>query len=290
MRIFKVIVIILAVALSLGSCGKNEKKHKKSSKKEKVSDKSDKDEDISEIDDSISSNRDAVKEIGDFTAEEQQIANFSRQILADTEDVWEQIFKKEGIGEYHSPKIVLYTGSTTSSCGAGQALIGPFYCSSDQCISLDMSFFTSMRQRLGANGNFAYAYVIAHEVGHHVEYLTGILDQIHAKMRQHAQGSVQANKEAVRIELLADYLAGCWAHYNNNNFASLNDSDLKEAIDCATIAGDDYLLMSAQGYAVPDSFTHGASEQRLRWFKAGYESGDVKKGMKAALQLDYNQL
>lgn len=226
----------------------------------------------------------------EFTEEEQELAKFSSQILAGTEDVWEQVFRKEGIGEYRKPVMVLYTNSTSTACGQGQAAMGPFYCSGDQKLYIDLSFFSTMEQQLGAGGDFSYAYVIAHEVGHHVEYLTGILDQIHAKMRQYGQGSAQANKESVRIELLADYLAGCWAHYDNERFGSLDDTDLREAIDCANKIGDDYLQKRGQGYAVPDSFTHGTSAQRMKWFKAGYESGDVKKGMKAALQLDYNDL
>ena len=168
--------------------------------------------------------------------------------------------------------------------------MGPFYCSGDQSLYLDLSFFMSMKQQLGADGDFAYAYVIAHEVGHHVEQQTGVLQQIHSKMARYGQGSAQANKESVRIELLADYLAGCWAHYDNEQFGSVEDGDLQEAIDCALKIGDDYLQKRAQGYAMPESFTHGTSEQRMRWFKAGYQTGDVKRGINSAMQLDYNQL
>ena len=226
----------------------------------------------------------------EFTEEEQQLAKFSKQVLAGTEDIWSQIFQEQGLGTYKDPKMVLYTGATSTACGQGQAAMGPFYCSGDQSLYLDLSFFTSMKQQLGADGDFAYAYVIAHEVGHHVEYLTGVLDKIHAKMRQYGQGSAQANKESVRIELLADYLAGCWAHYDNEQFGSVEDGDLEEAIDCAQKIGDDYLQKKAQGYAMPESFTHGTSQQRMRWFKAGYQTGDVKRGINAALQSDYSQL
>lgn len=226
----------------------------------------------------------------EYTEEEQALYKFSSQILAGTEDIWSQIFKDQRLGEYKVPKMVIYTGTTSTACGQGQAAMGPFYCSGDQCVYIDLSFFTTMKSQLGADGDFAYAYVIAHEVGHHVEYLTGILDKIHAKMRQYGQGSAQANKESVRIELLADYLAGCWAHYDNKEFASLDDDDLKEAIDCALKIGDDYLQKRGQGYAVPESFTHGTSDQRMRWFKAGFETGDVRKGMNDAMNLSYSQL
>ncbi len=225
-----------------------------------------------------------------FTEEEQELAKFSKQILAGTEDIWSQIFRQQGLGEYRDPKMVLYTGATSTACGQGQSAMGPFYCSGDQCLYLDLSFFSSMKQQLGADGDFAYAYVIAHEVGHHVEHLTGVLQQIHSKMARYGQGSAQANKESVRIELLADYLAGCWAHYDDEQFGSLDDGDLQEAIDCALKIGDDYLQKKAQGYAMPESFTHGTSQQRMKWFKAGYQTGDVKRGINTALQLDYSQL
>ena len=226
----------------------------------------------------------------EFTAEEQELAKFSKQILGGTEDIWAQIFEQQGLGEYKDPKMVLYTGSTSTACGQGQAAMGPFYCSGDQSLYIDLSFFSSMEQQLGAGGDFSYAYVIAHEVGHHVEYLTGVLQQIHSKMARYGQGSAQANKESVRIELLADYLAGCWAHYDNQRFKSMSDGDLEEAIKCAQKIGDDYLQKKAQGYAMPESFTHGTSQQRMRWFKAGYEVGNVKAGINAAMQQDYSQL
>ena len=226
----------------------------------------------------------------EYTAEEQELAKFSSQILAGTEDVWSRIFREQGLGQYEDPKMVLYKGATQTACGQGQALMGPFYCSGDKSLYLDLSFFSTMKQQLGADGDFAYAYVIAHEVGHHVEQQTGILAKIHNKMARYGQGSAQANKESVRIELLADYLAGCWAHYDNERFKSVQDGDLQEAIDCARKIGDDYLQKKGQGYANPESFTHGTSQQRMRWFKAGYETGDVQKGINAAMQLEYDQL
>ena len=234
----------------------------------------------------------SVREDGkvEFSEEEQELAKFSKPILGGTEDIWSQIFAQQGLGEYHNPKMVLYSGATSTACGQGQAAMGPFYCSGDQSLYLDLSFFMSMKQQLGADGDFAYAYVIAHEVGHHVEQQTGVLQQIHSKMARYGQGSAQANKESVRIELLADYLAGCWAHYDNEQFGSVEDGDLQEAIDCALKIGDDYLQKRAQGYAMPESFTHGTSQQRMRWFKAGYQTGDVKRGINSAMQLDYSQL
>lgn len=181
-----------------------------------------------------------------FTEEENKLANFSKQILAGTEDVWSEQFQKHGM-HYKYPTLVLYTGSVETSCGNGSAAMGPFYCSADQKLYLDLSFFTSMRRELGiqAKGDldFAYAYVIAHEVGHHVEYLRGILSKCHTKMAQ--VDKINANKLSVKLELLADYYAGCWAHYDNEKYQSLSDGDIEEAIDCAEKIGDNYLQEKA---------------------------------------------
>ena len=210
-----------------------------------------------------------------FTEEEQQLAEFSKQILAGTEDVWTEQFKLHGM-QYTYPTMVLYTGSVNTACGQGSAQMGPFYCSGDQKLYLDLSFFSSMRKELGieAKGDldFAYAYVIAHEVGHHVEYLRGILSKCHAKMDQLSQ--TEANKLSVKLELLADYYAGCWAHYDNEKFSSLSDGDIEEAIDCAEKIGDNYLQERARGYSQPETFTHGTSQQRMYWLKKGLETGD----------------
>ncbi|MBR1882973.1 MAG: neutral zinc metallopeptidase [Muribaculaceae bacterium] len=213
-----------------------------------------------------------------FTEEEQQLAKFSRIIEASTEDVWSRIFKENNLGEYQAPTLVLYTGTTSTACGTGSAAVGPFYCSGDQKLYIDLSFFSTMKQQLGADGDFAYAYVIAHEVGHHIEYLTGTLQQAHQKMAQYGQNSANANKVSVRLELLADFYAGVWAHYENKMFGSLDDNDLMEAIKCAQVIGDDYLEKRAQGYAMPESFTHGTSEQRMKWFKLGFDTGDIRRG------------
>ena len=211
-----------------------------------------------------------------FTAEEQELAKFASVIEASTEDVWTQIFRENNVGQYQPPTLVLYTGSTQTACGQGSAAVGPFYCSGDQKLYLDLSFFSTMKKQLGADGDFAYAYVIAHEVGHHIEYLTGTLQKAHQQMNR--LGEADANKIAVRLELLADFYAGVWAHYENKSFGSLDDSDLMEAIKCAQVIGDDYLQKRAQGYAMPESFTHGTSEQRMKWFKLGFDTGDIRRG------------
>ena len=211
----------------------------------------------------------------EFTEEEQALAKFSTQILAGTEDVWTEIFKQHG-AQYQNPTMVLYTDGTQTACGQGSAAMGPFYCSGDQKLYIDLSFFTTMKQQLGADGDFSYAYVIAHEVGHHVEYLTGTLEKVHAQMAKLSQA--EANKLSVRLELLADFYAGVWAHHDNKRFGSLEDGDIEEAIDCAQKIGDDYLQKKARGYAVPESFNHGTSKQRMKWFKLGLETGDISKG------------
>ncbi len=211
----------------------------------------------------------------EFTEEEQALAKFSTQILAGTEDVWTKIFKEQG-ATYQVPTMVLYTDGTATACGQGSAAMGPFYCSGDQKLYIDLSFFTTMKKQLGADGDFAYAYVIAHEVGHHVEYLTGTLQKVHEQMARLSQ--TEANKLSVRLELLADFYAGVWAHHDNKMFRSLEDGDLEEAINCAEKIGDDYLQKKARGYAVPESFNHGTSKQRMKWFKLGLETGDISKG------------
>ena len=211
----------------------------------------------------------------EFTAEEEELAKFSRQILAGTEDVWTEEFKKLG-KEYVAPKMVLYTGSVQTGCGNGQASMGPFYCSADQCLYIDLSFFTQMKSQLGADGDFAYAYVIAHEVGHHVEYLLGTLGQAHNKMSSVSE--TEANRISVRLELLADFYAGVWAYHDNEKFQSLEDGDIEEAINCAEVIGDNYLQEKARGYSQPETFTHGTSKQRMKWLKLGLTTGDITKG------------
>ena len=210
-----------------------------------------------------------------FTPEEEELAKFSKQILAGTEDVWSEEFKKLG-RTYEPPKMVLYTGSVQTACGGGQSSMGPFYCSADQCLYIDLSFFSSMKQQLGADGDFAYAYVIAHEVGHHVEYLLGSLQKAHEQMSRLNQKD--ANRVSVRLELLADFYAGIWAYHDNKMFGSLEDGDLEEAIHCAEVIGDNYLQEKARGYSQPESFTHGTSKQRMKWLKLGLTTGDISRG------------
>lgn len=206
------------------------------------------------------------------TAEEEELAKFSKQILAGTEDVWTKEFQKIG-RTYEPPRLVLFTGSVQSGCGGASSSMGPFYCSADQSVYIDLSFFSQMKKQLGADGDFAYAYVIAHEVGHHVQYLLGILDKAHQKMSSVSEK--ESNRISVRLELQADYLAGVWAYHDNKMFNSLEDGDIEEGLNVASRIGDDYLQKKAQGYTVPDAFNHGTSEQRVRWLRKGLTSGNV---------------
>lgn len=212
----------------------------------------------------------------EFTEEEQALAKFSSQVLASTEDIWTKVFQQMG-RTYTPPTMVLYTDAVQTACGQGTASVGPFYCSGDQCLYIDLSFFSTMRQQLGIKNkgdlDFAYAYVIAHEVGHHVEYLLGILDTAHQQMSR--LNETQANKVSVRLELLADYYAGVWGHYENATFQSIDDNDLQEAIETAKVIGDNYLQERARGYSSPESFTHGTSAQRMKWLKRGLQTGDM---------------
>ncbi len=210
----------------------------------------------------------------DFTPEEQELAVFASQVLASTEDVWTKVFKDMGL-TYKAPTMVLYTGSVSTACGGGSASMGPFYCSGDEKLYIDLSFFTDMKKTLGADGDFAYAYVIAHEVGHHVEHLLGDLDRAHSQMA--GLNETQANKISVRIELQADFYAGIWGYYEGQMFQSLDDGDLQEAIDCARVIGDNYLQEKARGYSQPESFTHGTSAQRMKWLKLGLQTGDMNR-------------
>ena len=208
-----------------------------------------------------------------FTEEEQQLATECKQILASTEDVWGRVFQEMG-RTYEPPTLVLFTNQVNSACGSASAAVGPFYCSGDQKLYIDLSFFTQMKRQLGVEGNtFAYAYVIAHEIGHHVENSLGILGKAHQAMNQTDQ--VQANQISVRLELLADYYAGVWAHYEDAINHSMEYGDLEKGLELAKAIGDDWLQKKAQGRATPESFTHGTSDQRKRWLKKGYETGNM---------------
>lgn len=219
------------------------------------------------------------------TAQDEELAKFSRQILAGTEDIWTKEFQKMG-RTYRAPRLVLFTGSVQSACGGASSSTGPFYCSADQSVYIDLSFFKDMKRQLGADGDFAYAYVIAHEVGHHVQYLLGILDNAHKQMSRVSEK--ESNRISVRLELQADFFAGIWAHHDNKIFNSLEDGDIEEGINAASKIGDDYLQKKAQGYTVPDSFNHGTSAQRMRWLKKGITSGKVSDG--DTFSLSYNEL
>lgn len=209
------------------------------------------------------------------SAEEEELASFAKKILAGTEDVWTAEFKKMG-KTYVPPKLVLFTGSVQSGCGGATSATGPFYCSADQCVYLDLSFFMNMKKQLGADGDFAYAYVIAHEVGHHVQYLLGTLNAAHQQMNRVSEK--ERNQISVRLELQADFYAGIWAYHDNEMFGSLQDGDIEEGLNVASKIGDDYLQKKAQGYEVPDSFNHGRSEQRVKWLKKGLTTGDIRNG------------
>ncbi|MCQ2973893.1 MAG: neutral zinc metallopeptidase [Bacteroidales bacterium] len=210
-----------------------------------------------------------------YSKEEQELASFSKKILASTEDVWTKVFDNSNL-TYHCPKMVLFKDGVNTGCGSATSATGPFYCSADQAVYLDLSFFTLMKRQLGADGDFAYAYVIAHEVGHHVEYETGLLQKLHQQMNQ-CRTEAEANKISVRIELLADFYAGVWGYYENKTFKSLEDGDLQEAINCAHQIGDDYLQKSARGTVNAKEFTHGTSAQRMKWLKLGLTTGDLSR-------------
>jgi len=209
------------------------------------------------------------------TAEEEALATFSKQILAGTEDIWSNIFKQMG-KTYVPPKLVLFTDAVQSGCGGATASSGPFYCSADQCVYIDLSFFSSMKQQLGADGDFAYAYVIAHEVGHHVQYLLGTLSEAHQQMSRVSEK--QSNQISVRLELQADFYAGVWAYNDNKLFGSLEKGDIEEGMAIASKIGDDYLQNKAYGRTVPDSFNHGTSDQRSRWLMKGLRTGNIYDG------------
>ncbi|MBR4787997.1 MAG: zinc metallopeptidase [Bacteroidales bacterium] len=219
------------------------------------------------------------------SAEEEELATFAKKILAGTEDVWTAEFKKMG-KQYIPPKLVLFSGAVQSGCGGATSSTGPFYCSADQTVYIDLSFFSSMKKQFGTAGDFAYAYVIAHEVGHHVQYLLGTLNQAHQQMSRVSK--TESNQISVRLELQADFYAGVWAHQDNAMFNSLEEGDVDEGLAIAARIGDDYLQKQAQGYAVPESFNHGTSAQRSKWLKKGINTGDVRQG--DTFSPAYNQL
>ncbi|MBD2107780.1 neutral zinc metallopeptidase [Nodosilinea sp. FACHB-13] len=207
--------------------------------------------------------------------ESDRSAEFVAAVLGETEDTWHSIFQSEFGAPYQDPSLVLYSGATQSACGRGQAAMGPFYCPADQKVYLDTSFFRDLQVRLGAPGDFAQAYVIAHEVGHHVQNLLGVSSQVQRAQQQASE--TQANELSVRLELQADCFAGVWANRAQRSREILEEGDIEEALNAASQIGDDRLQMEAQGYVTPDSFTHGSSEQRAEWFYRGIETGDINQ-------------
>jgi len=202
---------------------------------------------------------------------EDRLADMCSVVLADTEDTWNAIFEQSGL-DYVEPKLVIYSGQTDSGCGVAEASTGPFYCPEDQKVYIDLSFYQELQDRFEAPGDFAQAYVIAHEIGHHVQYLLGTLDRVHAAMARSSETA--ANQLSVRLELQADFFAGVWAHYADQSRHLLDSGDLAEALAAASAIGDDHIQRETRGSVVPETFTHGTSAQRLRYFTLGYDTGD----------------
>jgi predicted metalloprotease len=210
-----------------------------------------------------------------LSEKDKEMGDFVSVVLADTEDVWVTVFGESG-QQYREPRLVLFTDQVQSACGFAGAATGPFYCPGDEQVYLDLSFFDEMQLKLGAPGDFALAYVIAHEVGHHVQNLLGINDQVMSRRSRVSER--EFNQLLVRMELQADFLAGVWAHYARQAAGYLEQGDIEEGLNAASAVGDDRIQRQSQGYVVPDAFTHGTSEQRVRWFKKGLETGDINQG------------
>ena len=211
---------------------------------------------------------------GGQAAPEDEAGRFAAKILGNTEDVWKQVLPAQVNQQYRPPRMVLFSGGTRSGCGSASSAMGPFYCPLDRTVYIDLSFFNDMQKRFRAGGDFAYAYVIAHEVGHHIENELGILPKV--QQRQREVGQVEANQLSVRVELMADGLAGVWAHHSEQRYKALEPGDVEEAMRAAEAIGDDRLQKQSGGRVVPDSFTHGSSEQRMRWFMTGLKGGQVQ--------------
>jgi uncharacterized protein len=206
-------------------------------------------------------------------AQDDEGSRFVKKVLKETEDVWTKLFRQVG-REYEKPVLVLFTDRVQSACGTADAAVGPFYCPGDNQVYIDLGFYQTMRDQLGADGDFAQAYVIAHEVGHHIQNLLGTSNKVEQLRRR--MNEKEGNKVTVRMELQADFYAGVWAHHAQN--LKLDRQDIEEAMNAAHSIGDDTLQKRSQGYVVPDAFTHGSSEQRMRWFMKGYETGDIRQG------------
>jgi predicted metalloprotease len=207
-------------------------------------------------------------------APQDEAGRFAAAILGNTEDVWKEVLPQQANRQYQAPKLGLFSDATRSGCGGAQSAMGPFYCPLDQTVYIDLSFFQEMQRRFRAGGDFAYAYVLAHEVGHHVENQLGILPRVQERQQQVSRA--EGNQLSVRVELMADCLAGVWAHHSDQRWKSLEQGDIEEAINAAQAIGDDRLQKQSQGRVVPDSFTHGSSEQRMRWLTTGLKSGTIQ--------------
>jgi len=227
----------------------------------------------------------ASNEPVESSPEEEQLRHFVGVVLGDTEEIWGQLFAKEG-GTYRQPKVVLFRGQVESACGLASTASGPFYCPGDENVYLDLSFFDELSQRFGAKGDFAAAYVIAHEIGHHVQKQLGITDKIDAMRGQVSEE--EYNQMSVRLELQADFLAGVFAHFEQESLNVIEPGDIDEALNAASSIGDDRLQKMSQGYVVPDAFTHGTSAQRNEWFRRGFETGDMRQG--DTFNVDYGDL
>jgi predicted metalloprotease len=203
-------------------------------------------------------------------------AQFVSVVLKDTEDVWHKLFSEQLGGDYQEPKLVLFSGNDQSGCGFASAATGPFYCPMDNSVYIDLSFYDQLSNQFGASGDFAMAYVVAHEVGHHVQNLMGTSDKVHQARERMSEA--EANRLSVALELQADFYAGVWAYHAQKMKNILEPGDIEEALRAANAIGDDRLQMQSQGYVVPDAFTHGTSEQRMHWFKKGFDTGDIKQG------------
>jgi len=218
---------------------------------------------------------------------EEKEKQFISVVLADTEDVWNDLFRRQYRKDYPEPKLVLFSGSDRSGCGFASGATGPFYCPEDQTVYIDLQFFQELQNRFHAAGDFAQAYVIAHEIGHHVQKQIGVMDQVSA--RRGRVSKTEYNRLSVRLELQADFLAGVWAHHEQRMKNILEPGDVEEALKAANAIGDDRLQRQTSGYVVPDSFTHGTSAQRVRWFRLGFEGGDLTRAMDV-FNMDYDQL
>ena len=217
----------------------------------------------------------AAGEARPLSEKDKEMGDFVSVVLADTEDVWSAVFRESG-RTYRAPKLVLFTEATSSACGYAGAASGPFYCSGDEKVYLDLGFFEEMQRKLGAPGDFALAYVIAHEVGHHVQNLLGITERVMGQQGRLSERDF--NQQMVRLELQADFLSGVWAHYAQRTRDFIEAGDIEEGMNAASAVGDDRIMKKTQGYVVPDAFTHGTSEQRVRWFRKGLETGDLAQG------------